>query len=192
MENYQSNFHIPEFDPFPNSIVAVGNPYDIREKGYQVNHGKMDMTYVYETEPGSEQYFLVDMVGGDGIGGNSQLVVAENTEYQSLNLVFAENKSWHSWHVNENNVLVRANQNPTDNLKEEINLCGCGHRNEVSEAADDISDPIYSIGIFLLPGKIIPSFMDENEFSAIFKREYYKKKYVPAKGKKCEDYQWVC
>ena len=194
MSGQRNMFQKPVEDPFPNSIVAVGDPYDIREKGYQVNHGKMGMTYIYETEPGSQQYFIVDEVGGDGIGGNGQEVVAETSEYgMGLSLSLENGNSWHSWHSNEHNELVRAIQNPDDRLIQEINICGCGPLREVNSAAGQADlKYIFSFGIFMLPGNDLPSFMNEDEFNATFEREYYKKNYVPKKGKKCEEYDWVC
>ena len=64
-------FHKPVIDPYPNSVVIVGEDYDIRGKGYQINHNVDGATRVYETEAGSGEYFIVDIIGGDGVGSSA-------------------------------------------------------------------------------------------------------------------------
>ena len=180
-------------DPYPESVVVIGDDYD-RKYGYQITHGKMNSFYVYETFPGSQQYFIVDEIGGDGLGGNGQSVVAETSEYpMSLNLSLQENEnSWHSWYSSPSNELVRAYQEPEDDLQSEVSICGCGPKDEVlnlNDAAEPMRRPL---GIFLLPGTAFPSFMDESAFKAIFQRKYFKKNYIPKEGYKCREYEWVC
>ena len=193
----------PDEDPYPNSVVAVGEAHDIRAEGYEINHGKMGMTRIYETAPGSNQYFIVDRIGGDGIGGNGINVVAENVEYGLMSVVDTSEAvvSYHSWHVAPDNFLVRATQAPVDEKVDSVSICGCGPMGfEVddtsSEAgrapAGDFAPPRYNIGIFLLPGTELPRMGGEDDFKAEFPRTYYEKLYVPAEGKKCMEYDVVC
>ena len=89
-------------------------------------------------------------------------------------------------------VFVRAYQEPEDDLQSEASICGCGPREEVLNLNDAAAPMQRLLGIFLLPGKTFPTFMDEGDFKAVFQRKYFKKKYVPKKGYKCKEYEWVC
>lgn len=183
----------PEVDPYPKSIVVAGNlTFDIRANGYELNHGKMDKLNIYETEPGSGQYFVVDMIEGDGIGGNGSEVNAYTIEYGLTDSRAAlDGFSWHSWHVSKDNVLVRATQKPEDVILGEVSICGCGPRNEVGlnlESAKDMAPPNYQIAVFMLTGSGIPKLSDDT-FEAKYTRSYFKQKYVPRKGKQCVELQ---
>lgn len=187
----QFGYYLPEVDPFPESVLASGEDYDIREEGYQMNHGKMGMINIYETYPGSSQYFIVDVIAGDGMGGNGSAIAAETREY---GLVYStevvDGNSWHSWHSSSANKIVRAVLNPETELKAEIAICGCGNWSEV--ASNDADVDAFSIGIFILPGEELPEILEEGSFSAKFKREEYRKTYVPAKGNTCQAPVTVC
>lgn len=194
------NIFKPDTDPFPQSVVAVGAPLDIRADGYELNHGKMGMTRVYETAPGSKKFFIVDRIGGDGVGGNGKAVVEESFAY-GLFALYSENDplkgaSWHSWHVSKDNKLVRANQAPTDQLQNEARICGCGslgyEQDSESSVSGDMAPPRYQIGIFMLPGDVLPEILPEDAFQAKFIRKYFKKTYVPSPGKVCREYEIVC
>jgi hypothetical protein len=50
----------------------------------------------------------------------------------------------------------------------------------------------YQVAIFMLPGDQVPVVRGEAEFAAKFVRKYFKKIYVPAKGKICRNYEVVC
>lgn len=193
------NRYLPEVDPFPKSIVVVGESYDIRASGYELNHGKMGFTRVYETEPGSKKFFIVDRIGGDGIGGNGGSVVAESVENGLLKFSNEPQAghSWHSWHTSPSNYIVRATQNPEDDLQETINICGCGPNGYESEKGEeafnaDAAAPVYNIAIFFLPGTDLPTIGPENAFEATFKRRYYEKIYVPREGFTCKEHEVVC
>lgn len=190
----------PMVDPFPDSVVAVGEPDDIRTNGYELNHGKMGMTRVYETAPGSKRYFIVDRIGGDGIGSNGREVVAESVEYAAaLSLTdgtpFA-GYSWHGWHVSSQNRLVRAVQLPEDDVQETVRLCGCGpngYEDDPRGAVRGSSDlRSYRLGIYILPGDALPVVEPMETFKALFPRKYYQKIYVPSPGKVCRELEVVC
>lgn len=198
---YQGDNEIlPDTDPFPESVVVAGDlTYDVRTNGYQLNHGKMDMETIYETKPGSGQYFIVDMIDGDGVGGNGREVIAYTVEYGLYDPAADLNgHSWHSWHVSPDNVIVRATQKVEDDVLQEINVCGCGGLDEVEVDADgkviddegdssqagDVAPASYAVAIFMLPGKGQPKISTET-FEAAFKRSYVKQKFVPAKGRRC-------
>jgi hypothetical protein len=179
----------PVVDPFPESIVAVGAlNYDIRKSGYQLNHGEMGKENVYETSPGSGQFFIVDLIDGDGIGGNGREVIVTSIEYGLLD--FSSNldgHSWHSWHVSSDNVLIRAKQRPDDSIIKEIPLCGCGSLEEVVALAnaDRVAPPSYHVAIFMLPASNLPR-ISTDTFEARYSRSYVKQKFVPSLGKTCK------
>ena len=197
-EDGSNNLFKPDTDPFPGSVVSVGTPHDIRTEGYELNHGKMGMTRVYETAPGSKTYFIVDRVGGDGMGGNGKAVVEESFAY-GLSLTSSEplqGQSWHSWHVSRDNKLARATQNPIDALQSESRICGCGPLGYEDDAlegvAGDMARPVYHIAVFMLPSDVLPEVLAENTFKAAFVRKYFKKIYVPRLNKICRKYDVVC
>jgi hypothetical protein len=191
----------PETDPFPESVVALGAAHDIRAEGYELNHGKMGMTRVYETAPGSKKYFIVDRIGGDGVGGNGKAVVEETFAAPMLLQEPSdelEGNSWHSWHVSADNKLVRANQVPTDELQNESRICGCGALGYEDDpmpgegVSADWAPPVYPVAIFMLPADVLPEVMSSDEFQAKFVRQYFKKIYVPRPGKVCRKHEVVC
>ncbi len=179
----------PGVDPFPESIVAVGSlDYDIRKNGYQLNHGEMGKENIYETSRGSGQFFIVDLIDGDGIGGNGRDVIATSVEYGLLDTSSTlDGHSWHSWHVSADNVLIRARQKPEDRIIMDIPLCGCGSWEEVAAAAsaEKIATPSYELAIFMLPASNLPRISTET-FQAQFPRSYVKQRYVPSSGKSCK------
>ncbi len=187
----------PAVDPYPESVVAFGDAtYDVRMNGYELNHGMMDKVNVYETAPGSGEYFLVDMIQGDGVGGNGREVNAYTIEYGLVEApATLDGFSWHSWHVSPENVLVRATQKPEDVILREIVLCGCGDRYEVEmdkgsffkRSSDSAMAPAsYQIAIFRLSGTGAPTLSSE-AFEAKFVRSYVKKRYVPKKVSRCRE-----
>jgi hypothetical protein len=183
--------YVPEVDPFPDSVVATGDlDYDVRKNGYQLNHGKPGMSNVYETSPGSQRYFIVDLVDGDGIGGNGSEVLASAAEYGLADPAPAtvEGHSWHSWHASDDNVLVRATQKPEDAILREVTMCGCGGREEASMKRDESSGKVaarsYDVAIFMLPGQALPR-LGEETFEATYKRSLVRQSFVPRVGAAC-------
>lgn len=183
--------YVPKVDPFPDSVVATGDlDYDVRKNGYQLNHGKSGMANVYETSPGSRSYFIVDLVDGDGIGGNGSEVLASTAEYGLTDPApeAVEGHSWHSWHASGDNVLVRATQKPEDSILREVALCGCGGREEVSTKPDDSSAKVrprsYDVAIFMLPGQTLPR-LGEETFEARYERALVRQRFVPRVGATC-------
>ena len=160
----------------------------------------MGKTRIYETAPGSGQFFIVDAIRGDGVGGFGRPVIAETMDYALLQDATPAQFSYHSWHVSPANYLVRAYQNPEDTIVDEVRVCGCGARQEIAarggasaEGVDtSIRPATYDYGVFLLPGNDLPTIAPDREFEAVYGRKVYKKIYVPAKGKKCVDYQYDC
>lgn len=190
----------PETDPFPNSVVVAGDKsYDVRKLGYQLNHGKMDMETIYETSPGSGQFFIVDMISGDGVGGNGMEVSSYTVEYGLTNQSADLNgSSFHSWHVTADNLIIRATQEVQDDVLDEVTVCGCGNLEEVEDRsksssnddmakgapASDLSVAATPIAIFMLPGNGLPK-ISTDVFKAGFKRSYVKQKFVPRPGFRC-------
>ncbi len=193
---YSHGPYKPKVDPYPKSVVVSGDlSWDIRADGYQLNHGQMEQLNIYETEPGSEEYFLVDMVDGDGIGGNGRDANSVDVSYGFMEApleapVGLEGYSYHSWHIAADNVLIRAKQKPQDTILGEVAICGCGPLYEVdsdnSSAKDSASEALseYSIAVFMLTGKGKPK-ISEDTFEATFKRSFLQQNYVPRKGYHC-------
>jgi hypothetical protein len=189
LEGYTNG--MPTVDPFPNSVVAVGDPtYDIRKNGYQITHGMMEQFKVYETERGSGKFFIVDLLIGDGLGSKDTSTDAATIAY-GLNEAPTIVGSWHSWHVNGNNLLVRAKQETEDTILSEISVCGCGNLKETDRNADYSSDSKTrgdtrdaQAGIFMLPASTLPTFSGD-EFKARFQRSHVKIRYVPRDGRHC-------
>ena len=172
-------------DPFPNAVPIGKNSAD--ERKYAVFHGFSGNDTIYETEPGSKQYFIVDHGAGDGYGLNKveQFFGAKH---------FVSKMAFHSWQSSPTNVLVRAEQLPQSEIIRTESICGCGPNSfEMAAApAEDMAkimpaDP----AIFLLPGTVEPTIGTE-AFSAKYVNEVIELKYVPKKGKKCEDRYVVC
>jgi hypothetical protein len=171
-------------DPFPNAVPIGKNASD--ERKYAVFHGFSGNDTIYETEPGSKQYFIVDHAAGDGYGLNKveQFFGAKH---------FVSKMAFHSWQSSPNNVLVRAEQLPQNEIIRTENICGCGpNSDEMSLALEkDAKTMPSNPAVFLLPGTVEPTIGTES-FSAKYINEVIELKYVPKKGKKCEDRYIVC
>jgi hypothetical protein len=187
----------PEVDPYPESIVVIGNiGQDVRTTGYETNHGIIGKSNVYETAPGSHKYFIVDRIGGDGLGANSMSMPGMNDF--SLNLS-AENSislgsSWHNWHASASNELVRAAQEPAIEIVEEIKVCGCGAMQELEKWSEPIASqdsPSLSLAIFMLPGRNLPTFMSD-KFVAKFGAPQVNVHYIPKRGFQCVKEEVAC
>jgi hypothetical protein len=167
----------PADDPFPAAIVVVGNlDHDIRQSGYEVTHGMMNQENIYETAPGSGQYFIIDYVLGDGLG-------AKQAETGS-----SSDNSWHSWHASNSNVLIRAKQVPVDVVSSEVAICGCGPQKELQlgkiAADESVSSVKYPVAIFMLPAAALPRYSGD-EFKASFDRAKINIRYIPRQGFRC-------
>jgi hypothetical protein len=171
-------------DPFPNAVPVGENASD--ERKYAVFHGFSGNNTIYETEPGSKQFFIVDHAAGDGYGLNKvdQFYGAKH---------FVSKMAFHSWQTSPENVLVRAEQVPHSEIIRTENICGCGpNRLEKKAAPEDAStmlpaDP----AVFLLPGTVEPTIGTE-PFEAKYLNEIIELKYVPKKGKTCQEIYVVC
>jgi hypothetical protein len=172
-------------DPFPNAVPIGKNSGD--ERKYAVFHGFSGNDTIYETAPGSRQYFIVDHAAGDGYGLNKveQFFGAKH---------FVSKMAFHSWQSSQTNVLVRAEQLPQTEVIRTESICGCGPNSYEMSGPPTENDTIAmpsNPAVFLLPGTLEPTIGTE-AFSATYINEVIELKYVPKKGKKCKDRYIVC
>ncbi len=171
-------------DPFPNAVPIGKNATDDRK--YAVFHGFSGHDTIYETEPGSKQYFIVDHAAGDGLGLNKM-------EQYYGEKHFVSKMAFHSWQSSPTNVLVRAEQLPQTEVIRTENICGCGP-NSMEKMAPNRADASImpsNPAIYLLPGTAEPTPGTE-PFAAKYLNEVIELKYIPKKGKTCEDRYVVC
>ena len=159
----------PIVDPYPTSIVAVGEDLDIRTKGYRMYDPDDGNLTIYETSSGSGRYFIVDFVGGDGVGSNSSedggaLWIADGAVLYG----------WHSWHSSQDNKLIALKQNRDDQDLGEWTLCGCPREIDGVEKLHQIQKIYQPIGAFELPGNRLPEILDEGQMIATYSRQVYK------------------
>lgn len=139
--------------PFPSAVPIYLDSQSIQNEipdRFAEFHGFEGFRTVYETEPGSHQYFIIDQVLGDGQGS---IYLSQGIPGSWM----SASGSMHSWHVTPDNRLVRAKFNPTKTNPREINYCGCGHSQSHFKNIPNlgmVAQPPQ--GIFMLPGNAVP------------------------------------
>ncbi len=170
--------------PYPNAVeIATGKTIDLSQRLVQyVLHTEIPEAPIFETSPGSKEYFIVDRIAGDGAGSSEANAIAFlQWEYETA-------YSWHNWHVGSNNVLYRLKLDPDKSLLDEKSVCGCGSGAYESE---DAANTVAYYGVFKLPSNVIPT-IEKDFIFAKFSQRYIKINYVPEKGKICVEPEVVC
>ena len=176
-------------DPYENSVATNLSAPNEQNKvlgKYIQFHGWVGAQTFYETEPGSNKFFIVDEV-----------------------LAGTEDESLHSWYSTENNQLIRAKFKPEYQIMKKIKICGCGPNAEEMKI-EDHSEHSHNHGkaapntinadnaapakkaFFLLPGSVPAFILNNGEMSIEYKERTIEKKYIPRKGYACHQHQVVC
>jgi hypothetical protein len=145
---------------------------------YAQFHGFDGARTVYETKPGSKQYFIINEVYGDGAG--SAALAKAQAPGQS-------DSSMHSWHATADNKLVRLTPKPRYETLSTISICGCGPNQYEVHASLSLDQAVveYPKGIFLLPGKQVPTIHSET-MTIEYVDQSIGINYVPKKGRQCQ------
>lgn len=105
-------------------------------------------------------------------------------------------QSWHNWHINKDGELQRLSVTSDITIEKEIFVCGCkyGETDAGLQAAADPIMPAYRFGIFMLPHtntNEVPK-AAKDKLEANYEQTTIKIDYVPRKGKRCNDPDFVC
>lgn len=177
--------------PYPEAIL-VSDPakprIDLKKSIASFATHDEEALQIFETSPGSGEFFLIDRIGGDGAGSSTANAIGSVEHYH---LAYAPDKqpSWHNWHFNRANELARLHLTVTTEIEQELFVCGCGAAARVVAGVADMAMPSY--GLFKIPGSVLP-----RAGSIALKAEYQQRRfvinYVPPKGKKCQIIETVC